>query len=116
MKHARSMGLVPLMNANRHLKSIVRSCCALALLPARAIRRGFVTLMTEAARRNVLQQLTPFFDYMIETWLTQRMIPKLSVFRLRHRTNNVAEAVNKVLRRRTGAHRPGLWHFLSKFN
>lgn len=108
------MGLVQLINQNPHVRRIIRSCCALALLPAGLIRRGLRILVAEAARLNVIQHLAEFFNYMVDTWMTDRMLVKLSVFGLKHRTNNVAEAANKILRRRTGAHRPGLWHFLCK--
>lgn len=115
VKKARELGLVPLVNANQHAKRILRSCCALALLPANLIHRGFRRIAAEAAQQNLLQDLMPFLQYMVNTWMSDQMLPKLSVFGLRNRTNNVAETSNKMLRRRTGAHRPGLWHFLCKF-
>ena len=102
------------MNANRRLKSIVRSACAIPLLPPALMERGIQTLIQEAAQHGILPHLDSFFQYLINTWMAPNVKKRLSVFRLRHRTNNVAESNNRLRRGRTGAYRPGLWHFLCK--
>ncbi|KAE8739287.1 hypothetical protein FOCC_FOCC015210 [Frankliniella occidentalis] len=113
LKKARELGLVPFMNQQRRLKSLIRSVCALPLLPQNLIGRGLNTLIQEARRRGYIQLLAPFFNYLIDTWMTNPLFSTMCVFNQPHRTNNVSESCNRMLRARTGAHRPGLWHFLT---
>ncbi|XP_034252579.1 uncharacterized protein LOC117652054 [Thrips palmi] len=110
---ARALGLTQLMRDNRVLRSLVRASLALPLLPAGLIDRGLRTLILEAQRSGHFPVLEPFFTYWVETWGNPRFFRYLSVYGLKHRTNNVAESANRLLRSKTGAHRPGLWHFLS---
>ena len=114
IRKARTMGFVPAMNAYPALKSLIRSVCGLPLLPRPLMMRGLMSLISEARRRGFLLFLQSFFLYIINTWMSPNMIRRLCVFRLKHRTNNVAECANRLLRNRTGAHRPGLWHFHCK--
>ncbi|KAE8740773.1 hypothetical protein FOCC_FOCC013697 [Frankliniella occidentalis] len=113
LKKARELGLVPFMNQHRRLRSLIRSVCALPLLPQALMGRGLNTLIQEANRRGYLQLLTPFFNYMIDTWMSNPLFSTLSVYDQPHRTNNVSESCNRMLRSRTGVHRPGLWQFLT---
>ncbi|XP_052119508.1 uncharacterized protein LOC127748758 [Frankliniella occidentalis] len=113
LKKARELGLVPFMNQHRRLKSLIRSACALALLPKNVMARGLNTLIQEATRRGYIQLLNGFFLYMINTWMTDPLFSTMSVYDQPHRTNNVSESCNRMLRSKTGAHRPGLWHFIT---
>lgn len=114
MKKAREMGLVPLMTANMELRKLIRSFCAIPLLPQNLIQRGVESLMRTAQRRGFLPLLNEFFTYFIDTWIAGPFFESLSVYNQPHRTNNVAESANKMLRKKTGVHRPGLWHFIGK--
>lgn len=108
------MGLVPVMAQNYYVKSIVRSACAIPLLPKTVMARGLQTLITEAERKHVIIALKEFFEYFTQTWMCKHF-ETLSVYGLKHRTNNLAESCNKMLRVKTGAHRPSLWHFICKY-
>ncbi|KAK3910862.1 Protein FAR1-RELATED SEQUENCE 2 [Frankliniella fusca] len=113
LKKARELGLVPFMNQHRQLRSLIRAMCALPLLPQALMGRGLNTLIQEATRRGYVQFLNPYFNYMIDTWMTNPLFSTMSVYDQPHRTNNVSESCNRMLRSKTGAHRPGLWHFLT---
>ncbi|KAK3930908.1 putative 14.5 kDa early protein [Frankliniella fusca] len=113
LKKARELGLVPFMNQHRRFKSLICCVCALPLLPQAVIGRGFNTLIQEATRRGYIQLLNGFFNYMIDTWMTDPLFSTMCVYGQPHRTNNVSESCNRMLRSRTGAHRPGLWNFLT---
>lgn len=71
------------------MRGIVRSTLALPLLPSGLIDRGLRSLIIEAVRRGHFAVLEPFFDYWIATWGNRRFFRFLSVFGLKHRTNNV---------------------------
>lgn len=113
-KTSREM-LAAVMRENRVVKSIVRSTMAIPLLPTNLMARGLQSLMREAAIAGVNGILEGFFNYFIDTWFSPTYFGSLSVYGIRHRTNNVCESCNRLLRSLTGAHRPGLWHFLSKY-
>ena len=112
---AKQMGLGPLMRENRVLRSLVRSTLAIPLLPQRFMARGLASLIREANAAGLINILQPFFNYMIDTWMSPTFFRSLSVYGIRHRTNNVCESANKILRSFTGAHRPSLWHFICEF-
>lgn len=114
LKKVRLLGLIPAIN-NRRLRSLIRSVCAVPLLPKALMERGVQTLISEAAQRGFFPLLNDFFEYYIGFWMAPHIKSRLSVFGMKHRTNNVSECSNKLLRSRTGAHRPGLWHFLCKY-
>lgn len=114
LKKAKELGLTAFSRRNLRNRSLLRSFLGIPLLPQHMIVRGFATLVTEAQRLGVLVELGGFITYFMKTWLTQPYFQTLSVFRLKHRTNNLCESCNKLLRSKTGAHKPGLWHFLSK--
>lgn len=114
LRKVKELGLRALLLNDLILRSIVRSILALPLLPAALIDRGLQTLIVEATRGGYFLVLQPLFNYWIDTWGRQRFFQFLSVFGVAHRTNNVCESANRLLRSKTGAHRPGLWHFLCK--
>lgn len=116
LRKVRELGLIPELNNSRPLKSLIRSVCAIPLLPTALMERGVQTLISEAARRGFFPLLDNFFEYYINFWMAPNVKRRLSVFGMKHRTNNVSECCNKLLRSRTGAHRPGLWHFLCKYS
>ncbi len=111
---AQELHLFPTMRANRRLNSLVRSLLGIPLLPGNLMLRGFDTLVREARQRNLFAILDPLFTYYANFWFSPAVFQSLSVYGLKHRTNNIAESANRLLRSRTGAHRPGLWHFLCK--
>ena len=101
---ARQLELTAFLQQNREAKSLVRASLAIPLLPQRLMARGFRTLIAEAARRGILGPLEPFFNYFIDTWFSARFFRSLSVFGLKHRTNNCSESANRMLRAKTGVH------------
>ena len=113
-KMVRELGLTAYLRESRIAKSLVRSALAIPLLPQRLMARGFQTLIAEANRRGLFGPLEPFFNYMTETWFSMPFLQSLSVYGLKHRTNNCAESANRLLRSKTGAHKPSVWHFLCK--
>lgn len=113
--HAKDLGLQPMMNANRRLTSIIRATYAIPLLPPGLLRKGFVALVRESYREGLLRHLDAFFEYLNDTWLNGFRANALSVFLARHRTNNVSESANRMLRLRTKVHHPTISLFLGKF-
>ena len=94
LKKVREMGLIPQINNNRPLKSLIRSLCAIPLLPTALMERGVQTLMTEAARRGFFPLLGNFFEYYIGFWMAPNVKSRLSVFGLKHRTMFVNAAIS----------------------
>lgn len=114
LRKAGELGLIPHMRQDRQLKTLIRSFCAIPLLPQNLIERGVRILMAQAHQRGFLPLLNDFLHYYIDTFMTMPFFGSLSVFEQPHRTNNVAESCNKLLRKKTGAHRPRLWHFVGR--
>ncbi|KAK3932380.1 Carboxy-S-adenosyl-L-methionine synthase [Frankliniella fusca] len=98
---SRKMGLTYYLGLHPRAKSIVRSLLALPLLPQNRIMEGFMSLAYEAAEEAVYAVLHTFFLKVLDTWLVGFRFQMLSVFLADHRTNNVSESANRMLRLRT---------------
>ncbi|KAK3923567.1 Tyrosine-protein kinase etk [Frankliniella fusca] len=109
---SRTMGLTGFLNVHDRARSIVRSLLALPLLPRDLIGEGFMSLAYEAADEGVYAVLHQFFLNIHSTWLTGFRYEMLSVFLAVHRTNNVSESANRMLRLRTHVHHPNISTFL----
>ncbi|KAK3913488.1 Glutamate receptor ionotropic, NMDA 2C, partial [Frankliniella fusca] len=109
---SRTMGLTHYLRLHPRAKSIVRSLLALPLLPQNLIMEGFMSLAYEAAEEAVYAVLHTFFLRVLQTWLVGFRFEMMSVFLADHRTNNVSESANRMLRLRTQVHHPNISLFL----
>ncbi|XP_034256786.1 uncharacterized protein LOC117654315 [Thrips palmi] len=64
------LGLYRLLRINRIARSIVRASLAIPLLPHNLMARGLRTLIIEAHRAGLLDDLAAFFNYWIDTWMS----------------------------------------------
>lgn len=112
---SRTMGLTGFLNLHDRARSIVRSLLALPLLPRDLIGEGFMSLAYEAADEGVYAVLHQFFLKINTTWLSGFRYEMLSVFLAEHRTNNVSESANRMLRLRTHVHHPNISLFLGEW-
>lgn len=111
--HARSLGLHRLNDA---VVVIVRCCNALPLLPRTWLEAGVLCLWERAIHFGVTAQLDEWFSYIENTWTSGRFADSVSVFGAIHRTNNISESVNRMLRLRTKAHHPNIPLFMGMCN
>ena len=94
---------------------IVKLCCALALLPERLMRRGFLLIMREARGLgpHVYRQVMNFLNYVLTSWLNNDVKRHwMCFFGSFHRTNNTCECHNRVLRRTLGLTQPNIYNFI----
>ena len=100
------MGLSSEFANSRSLKTIQRILC-LPLLPQESISEAFSTIR----RDNSVLVLNNWLQYVEQTWIRSRRFPSLSVFGMRHRTNNFAESTFSVFSTQLMPH-PQLFKFL----
>lgn len=115
-KKATELGFRALLQLHLRIPSILRSCCAIALLPKELMIFALLSLALEAQQEGILHLMQPIFTYLRDVWFTGWRLHKVSVFLSAHRTNNVAESVNKMLQKRTGIHHPSLWTFIGMYD
>ena len=108
--NARSMNLNQVVNDR--LKSLVRCCCALPLLPQDMIEDGLLSLVLEAVGLNLFDDMDDFFGYIYDTWINSWRFQCLSCCLSPFRTNNCSECANRMLRLRTRVHRPSIPTFM----
>ncbi len=106
------MGLTQFLAFHEGARAIVRCLLALPLLPPDLIGAGFLTLAHEAADEGIYRLLHQFFLKIHDTWLRGFRFDMLSVCGAEHRTNNVSESANRMLRLRTHVHHPNVSLFL----
>lgn len=111
-KKARKLRLVSLIRRNHLANSIVRSMCALALLPSHDIPAALGKLARHAKREGVWDALHRLFLYFKTYWLRRKSI--LSVYECDDRTNNACESDNRTFRDSVKVKHANIFCFLSK--
>lgn len=98
-------------------KFLVKLCCALPLLPANYIRRGFQLIMRETLQRGmrVYRRMRDFFAYVLRNWVNNPVKRRwMCVFGSFHRTNNTCECHNRMLLNYIGTVHPNIYNFIGK--
>jgi hypothetical protein len=110
-RNVRSQGLHNLVRDNENAARIVRLCLAIPLAPPGRLQEALNSIMLESRRLNLFNDFSNFFQYIRGTWILGVGDAILSVFGVRHRTNNVAECHHRNLNSRL-VQRPNIWRFL----
>lgn len=113
VRNVRRLGLHQLVRDNENARRIVRLCLAIPLCPPRRLQEALNAIVIEARRLQLVDEFTNFFHYIRGTWLNGVGEEVLSVFGVRHRTNNVAECHHRNLNSRL-VQRPNIWRFIGK--
>lgn len=96
-------------------KMFQRDLMNLAFLPANNIEEAFSSLLSRLKQNPELDSIMrPLFDYYKKFWLRQVTPEVFSVFRQKHRTNNVIERYHRTLKKEM-ASRPNIVKFFGKF-
>lgn len=100
------------------VRTLVRMCCALALLPVGHNQRRGLLLIMQVTRRHgrfYMRLLSPFFLYLRRRWfMHQRRQYWLNFFKSFHRTNNACESHHARLNRLLGIRHPNIFAFLGE--
>lgn len=113
VRNVRSFGLFELVRDSENARRIVRLCLAIPLAPPGRLQEALNSILIESRRLQLFNEFTEFFEYIRRTWLIGIGDHILSVFGVRHRTNNVAECHHRNLNSRL-VQRPNIWRFLGK--
>lgn len=98
-------------NDNGH--RIARLCLAIPLAPPGRVQEALNCIVIEARRLGLMDEFAEFFQYIQQTWINYVGDAILSVFGIRHRTNNVAECFHRNINARL-VRRPNVWRFVGK--
>lgn len=104
MKACKRFGLMKYADADK-FKLAVNKIAALALLPNEYIKKGFDCIserFTNSVRWNRFK----------EYWLSQWQKANISVYRLKHRTNNFSETLNRTINKLNGSKHPHIWKLI----
>jgi len=96
---------------------IVRLAGTLPLLPRRLMVRGLVLLTREAMGQGpaFYRRVRPFLRYLNRRWVSHPLRSQwMCVFNSKHRTNNAAESLNKLMKLLMGVH-PNIYRFIRKY-
>lgn len=111
---AKELGLGWWMRNVDEYRKIVRLAGTLPLLPRRLMHRGLVLLTRNAMSegRAFYRRVRPFLRYLNRRWVSHRIRSRwMNVYNSRHRTNNAAESLNKLLKLLMGNH-PNIYKFI----
>ena len=111
---AGKLSLVPHIKQNGVIASLIRSICALPLLPTEQIEEGLEAIGRRALRLGHFDLLEPLFVKVASTWLTAKVLEVLSVCDAVDRTSNACESDNSSLARAVKTCHPSIWRFLSE--
>lgn len=100
--HAKEIGLLPLIQEYVICDTIVRSLCALPLLPTHKIKDGVLEMAEFTNNAGWWDQLSSFFVYIKTTWLRPSRLPIFSVYNCKHRTSNCCESYHHVMNSTVG--------------
>ncbi|KAK3923966.1 Glutamine--tRNA ligase [Frankliniella fusca] len=109
----KKLHLLQYIQQSEVIDSIVRSCCALALLPLAKMWDGLRVLVRRAVEEGVWDILSPLFVYIRNTWYSASRLPMFCVFGAIDRTNNACESSNATLRAAVRHKHPNIWCFLN---
>ncbi|KAJ1518780.1 hypothetical protein ONE63_011611 [Megalurothrips usitatus] len=110
--HAKSIGLAVPIRDNEEVDSLVRSMCALALLPSKKLVKGIEALADRCLAQGHWWLLKPMFEYIRDTWCIPSRRKMFSVYKCPHRTSNACESCNSTLRSAVRQKHPNVWSFL----
>ncbi|KAK3915241.1 Elongation factor G [Frankliniella fusca] len=110
-RNVRLLGLHALVRDNENARRVVRLCLAIPLAPPNRLIEALNAVVVEARRLNLHNQMSDLFNYLRATLIEGVGEHILSVFGVRHRTNNVAEAHHRNLNARV-VRRPDIWRFI----
>ena len=111
-RNVRALGLHAIVRDFENARRIVRMSMGIPLAPADRLQEALNCVLVEARRLDLLDQFQDFFQYIRQTWILG-VGSTLSVFGVRHRTNNIAECHHRNLNARL-VRRPNIWRFLGK--
>lgn len=111
-RNVRSQGLHAIVRDNDNARRIVRLCMAIPLAPPNRLQEALNSIIMEARRLRLDNEFLNFFQYIRNTWIIG-VGNVLSVFGVRHRTNNAAECHHRNLNSRL-VRRPNIWRFLGE--
>ncbi|KAK3911340.1 Nonribosomal peptide synthetase imqB [Frankliniella fusca] len=113
--YARRLGLYNTMQANVVFDKIVRSLCAIPLLPRHQLMEGLVQVGNWARATGFMHfpAVRALFVYLHREWMSRQ--DTLSVFGCVDRTNNVSESVNAALCWHVRKDRPNVYELINAF-
>jgi len=112
--HAQELGLIPLIRQNELVDSIIRSLCALALLPVTMLVEGLESITERCNEEGLFDRLEPMLNYVLDTWFRPDFMRRLSVYGCSDRTTNACESVNATLASTCFTKKPAVYTFLRK--
>lgn len=112
-RNVRSLGLHQLVRDNVNARRIVRLSLAIPLAPPARLMEALNEVVVESRRLQLQESFANFFQYLRGTWIEGIGESILSVFGVRHRTNNLAECHHRNINSRL-VRRPNIWRFLGK--
>lgn len=110
-RNVRSLGLHAVVRDNDNARRILRLSMSIPLVPPNRIQEALNAIIVEARRLFLFNEFEGFFNYIRTTWIDVIGPEVLSVFGVRHRTNNAAESHHRNLNSRL-VRRPNIWRFL----
>lgn len=111
-RHVRVLGLHATVRDDENARRIVRMGMGIPLVPGIRFQEALNAVVIKSRRLQVFNDFQAFFQYIRETWILG-VGHSLSVFGVRHRTNNVAECHHRNLNARL-VRRPNIWRFLGE--
>ena len=118
LRKLKAIGLQTKYISDHQIKNWDRKFIAMRLLPSSLVQEEVDKLKQEAWRHSdpqIREKMKKFVLYYDRFWMEQKF-PELfvpSVHGLRHRTNNVSEALHSKISKSMITH-PGFWRFLGK--
>jgi len=116
VKKANKLRILKFKNALPSLMDYLRKSCAIALLPVQYFRVALDILRRDAYEEDPLLYylLHNFFEYMEFRWIGNRYRRLwMGFWESMHRTNNLCESHNRMLRKEVGAYRPNVYAFIA---
>lgn len=117
-KRIGSLGLIPVYKSNRNFTRLARSLMSLTMLPTDRIVTTFdlLSATTLDVPEDTMRKVRRLYGYIRRQWLTESMLPILSVFETDRVTNNALESFHRQMKRRIHTKSPNCWTFLSHLN
>jgi len=110
-RNVRSLGLYPEVRDNVNARRIVRLTLAIPLAPPDRVLEALNAVIIESRRLNLHATFADFFLYIRAIRIEGVGSRILSVFGVRHRTNNAAECHHRNINARL-VRRPNVWRFI----
>ncbi|XP_034246644.1 uncharacterized protein LOC117648296 [Thrips palmi] len=107
---SKKLGMTKKIKDSPHVRRVVRSFCALPLLPQSYIIRGYNSLLKTATKKRVAATILPLANYWQTQWLNK--VHLLSVSGCEDRTTNGSECDNRMFQDAVRQARPNCWDFM----